>query len=175
MFVTISTFIRDNNLSISKTVLENMAAIEHVDVAPMGIKYNEEQLFTLFQKHHFSCILPSSLHKTVDSGDSKDVLIANTKQCVYLMKIYTSSNNFTGKCKIGISSEPNNRAKKISKDMDFIMQVHVVSPMMDNAIDLEQAIHRVLRLKNLNYTANNKFDGSTELFIYNSWMDNLIL
>jgi hypothetical protein len=46
---------------------------------------------------------------------------------------------------------------------------------MDNAYELEQSIHKVLRLKGLGYEANNSFDGSTELFTYNEWMDNLVL
>jgi hypothetical protein len=103
----------------------------------------------------------------------------NGMYTIYMMKIYFN-NVFTNIVKIGYSNNIYIRSKNITKSIKKNVNIsYKVIPYMviknrknkTDAIIFEKTLHSLLWKQK--YKSSNMFDGSTELFNYESWMDNL--
>lgn len=80
---------------------------------------------------------------------------------VYIMSLRGECENFV---KIGISKEPDSRARGIHYDSDYRVSLLHTEFYEDAGVawDVEKMLHR--EFKQYSYTPNNKFGGSTECF-----------
>ena len=119
----------------------------------------------------------------VATGTSKGNLktIANFGY-IYIMKIYNKINGkFTGKCKIGYSKRPFIRVSEINKewsDTPFEFHLHKISNACITMVNIVEAnIHFLLSTKGMHYLPKPQYqslEGSTEIFLYEEWLDNLL-
>jgi len=193
-YVSINSYCKSNKIPKSniKGIKEKALELE-LDVEPK-ISYTFKDLDKVAIPLNLSCKLPIKRVVTVEQAINSRGKSVNRKiisyeysdkaapQYLYMLKVYdTSTNEFTGIVKIGVSRDPDSRVKSLNKawsssSYDVHFKKYLVSKdAKETMIDTEQSIHAVLRNLDRYYTTEGEIDGYSELFYYDEWLDNFIL
>lgn len=94
---------------------------------------------------------------------------------VYILKIHTKEmNNIV---KIGSSSNVESRIKTLNENWEYYevrFELLKVSKFLENALDIEKSIHKILKSLDMQVIPNIELDGYTEIFKYEDWITNMI-
>jgi hypothetical protein len=176
MAVSISEWLR-----VSNVVLDLDYAFELVrdySDCVREVSYEEDGEYYVLYEGLDDLFIAENLYCSI--GDATDDMVVGRNHYVYLMRVYNSRDQFIRVVKVGVSRHPLKRAETLTeawKRKGLTFRVDKVSTgnwSKRKMYRLEAAIHVVLRHKGLQYDAGVKYDGYSELFRYEDWIDSLI-
>lgn len=167
-YCPISTYIREYNLAnrityrqLLKLALENN--LEHIRI---GVQ----------QQYRFknlpSIVIPGTkLTRTSTKATSK-----SSEGYIYLLKLYSDNGEFLNICKFGITTDIDERVRRLNsniKEFNHYYSLHGKSKLLQNLLEYEATILKYCKLRGT-VLSSLRYGSTMEVFIYESWMDNLI-
>jgi len=151
-----------NNNKLGLSIREFRSIIEESNLSDIYTnrfsKYSIKDLDKICIEYNLSCNLNKKISNVLP-------------QKVYLLSIF-KDNKFTGKCKIGISSNVKERIKTLNKawkEDGLIFYIYMQTEYTTEALELELRLH--LKYEKHRYCPKSKRDGHTEIFIFNEEME----
>ena len=163
---TIANYKNKNRIEVSTKVLEKLAFADMSiprQIKTVTYSFGSDGLDNLMIKQNMFCRLKFQTINNINTTNT--VSITKPKQYIYLMKIKGLQ---CKAFKVGISSEPINRCKKLNKNWErynvSFEIIRTTDPMYE-AESVEKAFHKILEYKGLSLKDDiPKLDGYTEIF-----------
>lgn len=101
--------------------------------------------------------------------------ISNSSGYVYILKMHTKEMNNI--IKVGSSFDVESRIETLNKKWEYYgvrFELLKVSKFLENALDIEKSIHKILKSLDMQVIPKVELDGYTEIFKYEDWIVNMI-
>ena len=176
MAISISKWLRVNRIALDLDYAIELVK-DYTDCVTEVVFWDNGEDYVIYEGLDELCIRE---HLWCAIGDDSDAVIVGRNHYLYLMECYDPFGNFINVVKIGVSKWPEKRAEQLTeawkrKRLTFrVKKIDKGSWYKRRVYNAEAAIHTILRRKGLQYRTGVKYDGYSELFIWEPWIMNLI-
>lgn len=168
-YCPISTYIREYNLAnrITYRQLLKLALEHNLDYIRIGVQQQYR-----FKNLPSITIPDTKLIKKVSAKATPK----SSEGYIYLLKLYSDNEEFLGICKFGITSDIDERVKRLNsnvKEFGHYYSLHHKSELLQNPLEYETIILKYCKLRGTTLSSL-RYGSTMEVFTYEPWMDNLI-